>query len=271
MKLLITSDDYGITEGVSCGIRKCIREGVLTETGLFTNLPESQLAAQLLLKEFPNFCLGIDFNLVAGYPVADPKLIPTLVQSNGLLKTSDMHRELDKTKQEHIAYEEAYCEMENQLKKFMEFTGNNPCYLQGHSYGTKATHKAMQDLGLRYNIPLLSTLLKEFHLPSGPACAPWNIKPFDLQQQLIANPLERFKNKELHYLEDALETNNMTHIHVHAGFVDEDLFRRSSYTLIRMKELDFLCSLKFKTWISLNQVELIDCRHLLAQKSCAYD
>ncbi|MFQ8583180.1 MAG: ChbG/HpnK family deacetylase [Holdemania massiliensis] len=249
MKLLITSDDYGISDGVSCGILKAIREGVLTETGLFTNLPGSSWAACQLIEEFPDFCLGEDFNLVAGQPVTEPHLIPSLVSNTGSFLTSSQHRLLDQTHPEHILYEDAYLEMENQLKKFIEFTGKNPCYLQGHSYGTKATRCAMKDLGQKYHIPLLSKLLQDHQLPSGQQCAPWNIKPFDLVKQLEANPLQTFLTGDLAYLETALKEKGISHIHVHAGFVDEDLFRRSSYTIIRMKELDFLCSCEFKTWL----------------------
>lgn len=262
MRLLITSDDFGITDSVSCGILKAIREGVMTQTGLFTNLPGSAWAAQTLIEEFPDFCLGEDFNLVCGQPVTNSGLIPSLVQTNGALMTSGMHRELDKIRPDHIAYEDAYLEMENQLQKFIEYTGKNPCYLQGHSYGTKATRQAMRDLGQKYNIPLLSDMLAQYHLPSGAQCAPWNVKPFDLTKQLASNPLRSFLTGELEYLETAVKENGTTHIHVHAGFVDEDLFRRSSYTIIRMKELDFLCSPEFKTWLKLNQVQLIDCRDL---------
>ena len=35
MKLIIQSDDLGITEAVSCGIARAAREGAITCTGLF--------------------------------------------------------------------------------------------------------------------------------------------------------------------------------------------------------------------------------------------
>ena len=41
MKLIIQSDDLGITEAVSCGIARAAREGAITCTGLVSNMPAS--------------------------------------------------------------------------------------------------------------------------------------------------------------------------------------------------------------------------------------
>ena len=45
MKLLTQSDDYGFTRGVTCGILDAIENGVVRNTGLFVNMPESEHAA----------------------------------------------------------------------------------------------------------------------------------------------------------------------------------------------------------------------------------
>ena len=44
MKLLTQSDDYGFTRGVTCGILDAIENGVVLNTGLFVNMPESEHA-----------------------------------------------------------------------------------------------------------------------------------------------------------------------------------------------------------------------------------
>lgn len=78
MKLIIQSDDLGISEAVSCGIARAAREGAITCTGLFSNMPTAPFAVELM-KQYSQICLGEDFNLVAGYPCADPASIPSLV------------------------------------------------------------------------------------------------------------------------------------------------------------------------------------------------
>ena len=78
MKLLVQGDDYGFTKGVTYGIIEAIDNGILTCTGMFTNMEIAPWAAQFI-KERPDFCFGIDFNLVAG-PVSYTHLDGQLYQ-----------------------------------------------------------------------------------------------------------------------------------------------------------------------------------------------
>ena len=52
MKLLVQGDDYGFTKGVTYGILDAIQNGVLRNTGLFTNMPEAVEAVELI-KKYP--------------------------------------------------------------------------------------------------------------------------------------------------------------------------------------------------------------------------
>ena len=81
-KLLVQGDDFGFTKAVTLGIVDAIDNGVLRNTGLFTNMPSTKLAVSYM-KDRPHVCFGIDFNIVSGKPVADPKEIPHLVDENG--------------------------------------------------------------------------------------------------------------------------------------------------------------------------------------------
>ena len=63
MKLLVQGDDYGFTKGVTYGIIEAIDHGIITATGMFTNMPIAPWAATFV-KERPDFCFGIDFNIV---------------------------------------------------------------------------------------------------------------------------------------------------------------------------------------------------------------
>ena len=46
MKLFVQADDYGMTTGVTDGIVASGRDGVLTQTGLFTNMPSTEYAVR---------------------------------------------------------------------------------------------------------------------------------------------------------------------------------------------------------------------------------
>lgn len=270
MKLIITADDFGITDAVTDGIIKCAREGVLTQTGLFSNMPGAEYAVNRICKECPNVCLGQDINLVCGYPVTNPNLIKTLVQPSGEFKTSGMHRTLDKTEPNHISFEEAYLETDNQIKKFIELVGKKPEYLSGHAYGCENTQKALSEVAKKYDVPLASDMYKKIGVESGLDTAIWNRQSgmtetgkwdFSVETQLERDPLKLFVNGEIDYLQKALKDNGIAHIHTHAGYVDRDLFRRSSFTLIRAMEQDFLCSEEFKEWIKENNVELVSIKN----------
>ena len=60
MKLIIQSDDLGITEAVSCGIARAAREGAITCTGLFSNMPAAAFSVELM-KSYPQICLGEEY------------------------------------------------------------------------------------------------------------------------------------------------------------------------------------------------------------------
>lgn len=268
MKLMITADDYGLSDAVTDGIIKCARDGLLTQTGLMTNLEGSAYAAERI-KEVAHICLGQDINLVAGKPISNPKLIPSMVQSNGYFKNSKLHIEQDKTDPEHIVYEEALIEIENQVLKFIELIGHKPAYLSGHSYGTKATTKAMKVIAEKYGLILSGEFYEQMNLASGLDTAPWNKtdrpKYFPYEEQAARSPLTMFKEGKLIYLDEALKNNGIAHIHTHCGYVDADLIERSSYTLIRCKEAEFICSKELKTWVQNNNVELVSINDLIGK------
>lgn len=271
MKLMVTADDYGISDAVTDGICKCARDGVLTQTGLFSNMTGAKYAVDRLLKEYPHICLGQDINMVAGNPVTDSKSIPSLVQGDGSFKTSSMHRKLDQTAPNHIPYEEALLETDNQVKRFIELVGKKPAYISGHAYGTKETEQALRDVAMKYGIVFAMDFYKEHQLLAGPESAPWNNVEFNedgrmdfsMQTQCNRDPLQAFIDGKISQLDKALKENGIAHIHTHAGYVDRDLIRRSSFTMIRAMEADFISSPQLLKWVKEHNVELVSILDLL--------
>ena len=81
-RLIINADDFGMSEGVTLGILKAHRDGVLRSTTLMVGMPFAAQAAQMA-KDYPDLHIGIHFTLTAGKPVSDPKEIPSLVDQDG--------------------------------------------------------------------------------------------------------------------------------------------------------------------------------------------
>lgn len=255
MKLLIQSDDLGITQAVTCGIIRAIEEGVLTCTGLFANMPASEHAAKLI-QQYPHICVGQDINIVAGAPCADPKQIPSLVDEQGSFLTSGRHRVLDQTAEnhDHLNLEECLIETEAQIQRFIELMGKKPEYLHGHSYGTPTLRLAMKQMADKYGIRLTTEIAQRHGLKR--LKKDWNKKPFSFQEQLEADPLSCIMNSDF-------KDNEMGMLVFHCGYVDKELFDVSTYTLVRTRDLDAVISPRLKAWIKDNGIELISYRDLV--------
>lgn len=255
MRLIIQADDLGITEAVSLGIERAVRAGVVSCTGLFSNMPAAPFALGLM-QPHPEVCLGQDINLVAGRPCSDPSEIPSLVQKDGSFLTSGMHRDIDAAEgnQDHVRLEDCRIETEAQIRRFRELAGKMPEYLHGHSYSTPATWQAMAEMGEKYGIPLVRDMHRSFGI-ARPATS-WNKKPFPLEEQLAADPLgcilsdREFVSRPLGFLG------------THCGYVDAELFEVSTYTLVRTRDLAAVTSPEMRAWMRENDVEIISYRDL---------
>lgn len=252
-KIIIQSDDLGITKGVTDGIIAGIENGIIKCTGLFANMESSEYAANRI-KNY-DVCVGQDINIVAGKPCANPKDIGSLVDENGWFLTSAKSKEIDKTfdSNDHLVYEECLIEVEAQLNRFYELMGRYPEYLHGHSYSTPTLELAIDSISEKYNIPTTRYLKKQYNLQR--PIKDWNKKPFSLEDQLNANQLEAIMQ------EDYLKAE-YGWIVFHCGYVDAEIFDVSSYTLIRPMDLKAATSKKLKKWLNDNEIEVISYRDL---------
>ena len=263
MKLLVQGDYYGFTKGVTYGMIDAIDNGILTCTGMFANMEIAPWAAEFI-KARPNFCFGIDFNLVAGPSCAAAEKIPHLVDENGrLIRSSvrihDPRWQSEEGRAELFPYEEVYTEIKAQYDRFVELTGRRPGYLNGHSIVAETMLKAIRKIADEEDLPFAFDFMQfaftTFSLPEDEdeknnASVS---KVFDAKAQLKKDPLGKF----LRYKEEILN-----HEYVmaggHPGYVDADLFALTSLSIERCKDLEFVTSPLMKAFVGENQVELID-------------
>lgn len=266
MKLLFQCDDFGISEAVTLGIIKGIKAGMIRNTGLFTNMPSSTFAAQLI-PDLPEACFGVDVNFVAGKPLSDPKLIPSLVDENGVFITSIAHFENNKVvgreglatifEKEPYVYEEILLEMEAQIKRYIELVGKKPEYLHSHSMGTPVTERAFEVMAEKYDLIRPFKFWKEKDIFAFPT--KWNIKPvFSLEAQANTDV-----EANVYQLLDLIKEHEVTALICHAGYVDQDLIDVSSYTMIRPKDLKMATSKKIMDYLKENHIELVTYRDLI--------
>ena len=176
-RLLMQSDDYGITAGVSAGIRSAIEFGLIKNTGLFVNMEASARAVEDL--KGMDVCLGIDINYVCGRPISDPALVPHMVDAEGrFISSSRMAARSSLLKMDSLGlisyfskdpypYEEILLETENQVLRFMELTGKKPEYLHPHSLMSENCYRAARKVAGKYGIFHTLDMMRQYRILPG--------------------------------------------------------------------------------------------------------
>ena len=81
-RLIINADDFGWTRGITDGILRAHKDGVVTNTSLLVNQPASEYAIAQM-RTAPRLGVGIHLNLCSGAPVLPASRVPSLVGPDG--------------------------------------------------------------------------------------------------------------------------------------------------------------------------------------------
>lgn len=257
MKLLAQSDDYGITPAVSKGIIDAIDNGIIRNTGMFTNMPYRKQCAEWIKPYMHKIALGIDLNASTGSSLLPHAQIPSLTHENGTFLTSKENRALDTEDNafDHVVYEEVYAEFEAQIQEYIALFAKTPDYMHAHAYTTKTTIRASLDLAKKYHCIYTS------QVPNIPdmQCAKlgWYIYGGGPEKQLTQDLKSYILSDHDHLLE-----HSYGYLITHCGYADAPLFDLSSFSLCRVKDLEAITSLEVKDWVKTNGVELITFKDL---------
>jgi hopanoid biosynthesis associated protein HpnK len=80
--LIVTADDFGLSEPVNIGVERAAREGVLTAASLMVGAPAAADAVRRA-RELPDLAVGLHVVLADGWSVLPPARIPALVDARG--------------------------------------------------------------------------------------------------------------------------------------------------------------------------------------------
>lgn len=246
IQLIIRADDIGYSEAVNYGIEKSVKEGLVRSAGLMPNMPAAEHGLRLL--EGTGICIGQHTNLCLGKPCADPKLIPSLLDENGNLKSSRTYREAWAKGEEFTVLDEMVLEIEAQYARFKELVGHEPGYFEGHAVMSRNLFKGLEIVAQRHNLK---------HMPSFPdGEATFNGKPIAMcpmdSMKPDYDPWQCLKNAV------ATARTDMPNVFVcHPGYLDDFILKNSSLTVNRTKEVAMLCDPAVKAWLEDQGVELI--------------
>lgn len=255
MKLLVQSDDYGITKAQAAGAVHGIKNGIIRNTGLFVNMPWSTECVELIYPYLDKIAFGIDLNASTGSALLSHEIIPSLTHSDGSFLTSRENRALDteENNYDHVVYNELYLEFDAQIRKYVEYCGKLPDYLHAHAYTTKTTHQVIKDLSQKYGKPYTFDYIAE----------KYNEKYVRMEWVKMGEPSLQIQSDPTGYLlshKEELKKKEFVYLVTHCGYCDSELMSLSSFNLVRMKDLEAVTSPAVKAWIKENQIELVDFR-----------
>ena len=266
-QLLIQSDDFGFTYGVTDGTIHAIKNGIIKNTGLFVNMKSSEYAANRV-KDL-DVCLGIDINLVAGRPVSDPSLVPHLVREDGHFRSSrQILKDYPKYKtdrylyifdgEDPFPYDECLIETENQVKRFIELLGRKPEYINGHSVITPNTENAAKEIALKYGIENRSSALYFESDRFNDLSYFGDYVPRGFDDQLNSSYKDYILNKVLPNLKE----DKIQFFVGHCGYFDKDLVYETSLTVQRINDVDMATDPDIIKYIEENDIKLITYRDI---------
>ena len=85
-RLIVSADDFGLTEGINNGIIKSFKEGIVTGASLMANMPSFEHAVDLARRN-PDLAVGIHLNLFKGRPLQAISKVPSLADAEGIFYT----------------------------------------------------------------------------------------------------------------------------------------------------------------------------------------
>ncbi len=128
-KLIVSSDDFGMSAGVNAGILRSHREGILTDASLMVSGQAFRDAVDAA-RDHPNLSVGLHLVLVQGRPVSPPSSIPVLANSKGYFPNNPIAAGL-RYFFHPAARAELAIEIRAQIEKFLA-TGLRLSHVDGH-------------------------------------------------------------------------------------------------------------------------------------------
>jgi predicted glycoside hydrolase/deacetylase ChbG (UPF0249 family) len=151
-RLIVNADDLGRTAGVSAGILRSHREGIVSSTTAMVNLPGTEAAVAQAASEAPELGVGIHLNLTTGRPVLSPTQVSSLVDSEG--RFYPIRRLIPRL--QTLDFEQIRAETSAQIARFRSF-GREPTHQDCHHhlfYLDPELFRILVGLAAQHDIPI---------------------------------------------------------------------------------------------------------------------
>ena len=268
-RLILNADDYGLTRGVSQGIRYAFSCGAIASTTAMMNMPGSTQDVELAKRETPRLPIGIHLTLTAGRPLTPAEKIPTLVDEKGRFLSRDAFlATLD-----GIRPEEAGLEFRAQIEA-LQALKVRPDHLDSHhfvSYLSPALLEQMLQMAEEFKLPVrppaaddaemgdlfpdLSDAVKTF-LKSGARVEIARASIPTADRLFLTFFDKTATQKHLAWILESLP-DGVSEIMCHPGMSDGDLRAVSDYAEERGYELNILTESGLPGFLKQRQIQLV--------------
>ena len=242
-RIIVRADDLGYSKGVNYGIADSVKNGIIRSVGVMVNMPDTRHGLELL-KGVP-VCYGLHTNICVGKPLTAPELIPSLVDEQGNFKSSRVYRA---AKEDFVVLEEVMLEIEAQLLRFIQLTGEKPHYFEGHAVASANFFKGMELVAAKYGCDYLGLgfggAVKFRNTNLVPVIDSWK-EDYDPMATLMACAQKDYPDKTVPMMI------------CHPGYLDAFIMRTSSMLNPRVLEVEMACDRRTKDWLKDNGVEVI--------------
>lgn len=242
-KLLVRADDLGYSEGVNYGIAKTVIDGIIRSVGLMTNMPAAEHGLRLLKGVM--VCYGQHTNICVGTPLTDPKKIPSITTPSGQFKSS---REYRASTEDFVKLNEVILEIEAQYNRFVELTGRQPEYFEGHAVRSENFFQGLRIVAQRQNLKLCEMSVDG--------------KPVTVGKTVVYGHLASMQKNYDPFLElqktvESAHDGACDMFVCHPGYLDAYILKTSSLTIPRALEVEMACDPKTRAWLAQQPIELV--------------
>ena len=253
MRLIVNADDFGYTPGVTRGIVRAHREGIVTATTLMANAPDTKGAATAGRSD-TTLDVGVHLVFTYGQPLTAADRVPSLVTESGAFP-----RVMDLLRQGRAKADEALIEARAQYARVWQLLGREPTHLD--------THHWVHDL------PALEDAVIALAKETGAAARTHDGRQRARFREAGVRTPDRFVRDYQHtgkiglerlvaLLEALSEDSGTIELMCHPGEPDETLLSGSSYAAERGVELESLIDPSVRATITRLGIELVDYRAL---------
>lgn len=242
-KLLVRADDLGYCEAVNYGINRAVRSGIVRCVGVMPNMEWAEHGVRLL--DGTDVIFTVHANICQGAPITDPRLIPSLVDENGIFKDKSLYRE---AKEDFVVLDEVIMEVEAQYLRLVELTGKKPFMVEAHAVPSSNFNRALAVVAEKYGVECL-----KFVPGRGPKVGKYIFKFSMDSGNPDYNPFESLKKAAL---AEMAEDEAMLMV-LHPGYVDEYVMTSSYITTQRALEVAMAINPEVPKWCGENGVKLL--------------